>query len=145
MDSLYIFYAVSILLLIIAKLKADIKIYRVLALAFLSILVVVFVAVVINIVYFSRIDNALDIFIVFLFVGTYMYLPLTIFLSLFIKLLEKYNVTLFISALLGTFLGVCLFYILEDIYREDLLKNILIILGYFVSIFIDNKIFKGDK
>ena len=142
---LYLYYALSIILLIFAKVKSNIKIHRVLVLSLMPIVIVSIVSVLINIIVYHPRLNAFELFIAFLGLGLLFYLPFSIFVAIFIKILQKYNLKLFYSALVGAFLGLFFINIYDDTFKKDLMTNMLIPVSYLLSVFIEDKIFKGKK
>lgn len=142
---LYLYYALSIILLIFAKVKSNIKIHRVLVLSFMPIIIVSIVSVLINIVVYHPRINAFELFVAFLGLGSFFYLPFSILVAIFIKILQKYNLKPFYSALIGTLFELFFINIYDDTFKYNSVIDIIIPISYFVAVIIEDKLFKGKK
>ena len=145
MENLLLFdYAVSIVLLILVKIKTDMKIIRVLMLSFIPILVASLIFVIIGMFFYSRVHDALLLLVVFLGTGLVFCFPVVVAWAIFVKFLQKKNFSLLTVASVGAIFGTSLLYIFTDIDKEGFASYAVIPISYFVSVLVDNKYLK-DK
>ena len=139
-----LYFSLPIALLFWAKAKLSVKIYRVVLLSFLPLFIVSII-----VYFYSAIDtgrwlNSLNIVILINFFGYMFYYPILVVCALLVKFLQQREGTILTSALFGSLMGAFLMFIPLMRYYDIFFLLIIFLIG-FISVLIEDKIFKGKK
>ena len=139
-----LYFSVSIILLIWAKVKLDIKVLRVLFLSFLPLFVFSILIYIYSVVNTGEWIKSINIVIIINLYGSLFYYPVLIASSLFVKILQKYGNDIATSATLGSMLGAILFVLLAGTLNAIFPSLFFFVIGY-LSVIIEDKIFNADS
>ena len=142
-----LYFLAPIFILIWAKIKTDIKIYRVILLSFLPLLIVSVLFYIMVVVDSGEVLNSLEVIYMVIFYGYILFFPVLIFSALYVKFLQIKGEDTLLSAALGSILGVFLFVLISTFLGaiDSLFTPLIVFTSGFVSVLIEDKIFKGKQ
>ena len=150
MDYLTVLYLVVLIVFtVFVKVKKDIQIYRVVTLSFFVILTtVISISIIYGIIFiffasenvslFNEIKGALYLILYLYFIFV------TVLFSVVVNVLQKFSFDVVSSAFIASFFAVLIMYILSKGGFGNI-PPIVIFSSYFISVIIEDKIFKGKK
>ena len=143
----FLYYLIPIFLLIYAKVKTDIKIHRVILLSFLPLVVVAILFYVSVVVDSGEVLNSLEVIYMVIFYGYILFFPILIVSAFCVKFLQINGVDTLLSATVGSILGVFLFVSIYTFFGtiHTLFTPLVVFASGFVSVLIEDKIFKGKQ
>lgn len=139
-----LYFSVPIIILIWAKIKIDIKVFRVIFLSFLPLLIISILMYIYAVVSSGELIRSINIVLIVNFYGSMFYYPILITSALFVKILQKYGNDIAISATLGSMLGCFLFVLLAGTLNAIFPSVIFFVIGY-LSVIIEDKIFNSGS
>lgn len=138
-----VYILIPIVLLIITKIKTDIKIYRVLL---LSILPVILVSILISFYFFItdfKLLAAFTLFILIVIQGYILFFPFLIIAALIVKYLQKIGVDIISATFFASFIAsIGISFIYNKLFDFEMVMTIFV--SAFISVYIEHRLFQ-DK
>ena len=138
-----LYFSLPIVLIYWVKNNTEINIRRVLILSFIPLFILSVITYLYTAFSTGRWLNSLNLIILMNLFGYIFYYPILIVSALVVKYFQKRDTSVLVSALLGSLMGVFLTSI--PAVKYDFSFLLIVFSSGFVSVFIEDKIFKGDK